>query len=231
MTRKKRSAEKKRVKGRPNARQTRDEAGQQTLRGRIVHAAFTAFVERGYAKVSTLEIARLAKTSKRELYALFGSKHAILVSCITERTNRMRQPLELPAPRNREALAATLVNFGSSLLAGVCNPVVTAVYRLAIAEPEGSARIGKTLDANGRGINRRALASLFAQAQADGLLGREDPLKLTGQFLGLLWDDTLIRLLLRVTTMPSPEEINRKAHAATQTLLALYPPPNSIPPA
>src|SRR6516164_9323661 len=41
---------------------------------RILRAAFEAFTEDGYADTSTLEIARRAKISKRDLYANFSSK-------------------------------------------------------------------------------------------------------------------------------------------------------------
>ena len=37
--------------------------------GRVLSAAFSAFMERGYSGASTAEIARRAKVSKRELYA------------------------------------------------------------------------------------------------------------------------------------------------------------------
>jgi len=46
------------------------------LRGRIIEAAFAVLMERGYAGASTIEIATRAKVSKRDLYALFGSKQA-----------------------------------------------------------------------------------------------------------------------------------------------------------
>jgi AcrR family transcriptional regulator len=52
------------------------------MQERILGAAFKAFTEDGYGETSTLEIARRAKVSKRDLYAKFGSKHAVLVACI-----------------------------------------------------------------------------------------------------------------------------------------------------
>ena len=81
----------------PRTRQTIDEP--IALRRRILRAAFEEFMQRGYAGTSTLDIASRAKVSKRDLYAEFGSKHAMLEACIAERAERMRQPLQLPAPR------------------------------------------------------------------------------------------------------------------------------------
>jgi AcrR family transcriptional regulator len=55
------------------------------MHDRILGASFEAFTGEGYAGTSTLDIARRAKVSKRNLYANFGSKHAVLVACIKNR--------------------------------------------------------------------------------------------------------------------------------------------------
>src|ERR1700745_3521349 len=75
---------------------------------RILGAAFSAFTEDGYAATSTLDLATRAKVSKRDLYANFGSKQAVLVACLRSRADRMRLPPDLPTPRNRQMLALTL---------------------------------------------------------------------------------------------------------------------------
>ncbi len=65
-------------------------SAEHPMQDRILGAAFKAFTEDGYAETSTLEIAKRAKISKRDLYANFGSKHAVLVACIKSRADRMR---------------------------------------------------------------------------------------------------------------------------------------------
>src|SRR5215471_12672731 len=100
------------------------------MRDRILGAAFEAFTEDGYAETSTLEIAARAKVSKRDLYANFGSKHAVLVACIKRRADRMRLPPDLPAPRSRQMLAATLTGFATNLVGEVSHPSVIATFRL-----------------------------------------------------------------------------------------------------
>ena len=56
------------------------------------------FMRLGYGGASTAQIARLARVSKRDLYAVFNSKQAMLCASVMERTERMRHPLNLPAP-------------------------------------------------------------------------------------------------------------------------------------
>ena len=132
-----------------------------STRERVLAAAFAVFRKRGFSDASTLEIATRAQMSKRDLYALFGSKHAMLTACIKERAGRMRQPLELAAaiPNSREAVAATLVELGTSILRVVSHPDVLAVHRLAIAESDRAPAVARTLDSNGREANHAALSA------------------------------------------------------------------------
>ena len=200
-----------------------------STRERVLKAAFAVFRKRGFSRASTLEIATRAQVSKRDLYALFGSKHAMLTACIKERTGRMRQPLELAAaiPSSGDALAATLVELGSSILRVACHPDVLAVHRLAIADSDRAPAIARTLDSSGRAANHAALGAWLARAQAQGLMGAGDPAIMAAHFLAVLWGGLLIQLLLRVRDAPAPDEIESRARAATEAILTLYPPPRA----
>ena len=196
---------------------------EESARERILCAAMEAFMERGYTETSTLEIATRARVSKRELYALFGNKQAMLAACIADRSRRMRLPAELPAARDREMLAAMLVRFGAILLREICHPAVIGVFRLAIAEAGRSPEVARTLDALGREASRAALRNVLTQAQSAGLLQAVDPAPMVGQFLALLWGDLMMSLLLRLRDAPTPREINRRAKSAADAFLQLHP--------
>jgi AcrR family transcriptional regulator len=200
-----------------------------STRERVLTAAFAVFRKRGFSGATTLEIATRAQVSKRDLYALFGSKHAMLTACIRERTNRMRQPLELaaPIPSSKEAVAATLVELGMSILRVACHPDVLAVHRLAIAESDRAPAIARTLDSSGREANHAALGAWLARAQAQGLIGAGDPAGMAAHFLALLWGGLLIQLLLRVREAPTQDEMESRARAATEATLTLYAPPRA----
>lgn len=192
------------------------------VRERIVNAAFWTFMELGYAGASTLEIATRAKVSKRELYAHFENKRALLEAGIKERSLQMRLPLDLAEPANAEALAQTLRAYGRSLLSGVTDPDVLAVHRLAIAEATRSPELAQTLDANGRGATRAAFLSTLKKAQKRDLIKAGDPDQLASVYHGLLWGDLMSRLLLRVVESPGAKEIARRAERATEMFLKLY---------
>ena len=93
----------------------RQEGGDETaVRGRILEAAFAAFMKNGYAMTSTLEIATRARVSKRELYALVGNKQEMLIACISGRARRLSVPADLPGVRDRETLARVLACRGAA---------------------------------------------------------------------------------------------------------------------
>jgi AcrR family transcriptional regulator len=193
-----------------------------SLRDRILHAAFSLFMERGYSGTSTLAIATRTRVSKRDIYALFVDKRAILAVGIAERVQRMLTPLELPPARSRKALVRTLRVHGAAVLRGLSDPAVTAVYRLAIAEGGRSREVAQALDTGGRQPNQEALTELLARARASGLLRGGDSADMAGQFYGLLLGNLQVRLLLRVADPPGEAEIEARAGAAADALLALY---------
>ena len=81
-----------------------------SIRKRVLKAAFTLFREQGFSSTSMLDIVTRARVSKRDLYALFNNKHAVLAAFIRERAQQMRRPLDTtaPMPQTRDALAAWL---------------------------------------------------------------------------------------------------------------------------
>jgi AcrR family transcriptional regulator len=188
---------------------------------RILDAAFAAFMESGYSDTSTLEIATRAKVSKRELYALVGDKQDILVSCITERATRMpSQPADIPKPQSREALERLLEAYGVRLLTEATHPTVVSMHRLAIAEATRSPEVARALQLTARQANRAVLKKILVDARSAGLIGG-DPADMSERFMGLLWGDLLMNLLLRSVETPGAPELKRRAEYAAKALMLL----------
>lgn len=204
----------------------RQDAGDDiAVRGRIIDAAFAAFIENGYARTSTLEIATRARVSKRELYSLVGNKQQMLVACIGERAKRLQVPADMPVPHDRERLEHLLASFGTQFIREITDPSVTAVFRLAIAEAVHAPEVARALDSVGRETSRAALRQIMERAQSSGLL-KGNPAGLAEQFRGLLWGDLLVSLLLGVAERPNPRELAGRARDAAAAFLRLHPPPN-----
>src|SRR5258708_31089324 len=147
---------------RSTRKQPQQEAEEVPARQRILEAAFAAFMESGYAGTSTLEIATRARVSKRELYALVGSKEKMLAACISERAKRLQLPADVPQPHDRETLSRVLVTFGTQLLREITDPTVVAVFRLAIAEAVRAPEGPQALNARGVPPSRARLPATTA---------------------------------------------------------------------
>ena len=202
------------------------ESDPPLARERILHAAMDTFVELGYTEASTLKIATRAQVSKRELYALFGSKQAMLAACIADRAGRMQLPTQLPSPHNREELAAMLSRLGTTVLREVTHPGVMAVFRLAIMEAQRAPEVAATLETARQSI-RTTIHTILVQAQSAGLIGGNDPNEMGGRYLALLWGDLMVSLLLRLREAPGTAEIDERVSKATEDFLRLYPEPES----
>lgn len=88
----------------------------------ILHCAYEAFIELGFAKTTTAIIAARAKVSKRSIYEEFADKNALFVAVLQEHSHRI---LDLPRPQGENLpLARTL--FG--------------IFRLDITEAEARGR-------------------------------------------------------------------------------------------
>jgi AcrR family transcriptional regulator len=208
------------------SKRTVEDADESPARRRILDAAFLAFMEKGYADTSTLEIARRARVSKRELYALVGNKQEMLIACIASRAERLRVPADLPEPRDRATLSRILENLGARLLREVSDPAVIAVFRLAIAEAVRAPEVARALDAIGSETSRAALREIMTRARSAGLVSG-NPALMAEQFAGLLWRNLMLGLLLRVAERPTPQEITRRARDATAAFLSIYPQPDA----
>lgn len=193
------------------------------VRERILQAAMDSFIELGYADASTLKIATRAQVSKRELYALFGTKQAMLAACIADRVGQMRLPTGLAAPSERGELASMLAKLGATVLREVTHPGVVAVFRLAIMEAHRAPEVAATL-ASARQSVRDVVGQITEQARASGLIDKRAPGDIGGRFLALLWDDLMLSILLRQREAPATAEINRRAKRAAEEFLRLYAP-------
>jgi AcrR family transcriptional regulator len=201
----------------------RKDAAEAT-RKRILNAAFATFSKHGYSETTTLEIAQRARVSKRELYALVGNKQEMLVACIRSRAQRLEMPPSSLPPRDRAALARELEQSGAKLLREVSSRTVIAVFRLAIAEAERAPEVAQALDEIGREASRSGLREIFDRARSSGLIDG-NPSEAAEQFTALLWGELLMSLLLRVAEPPEEKEMTRRARAAANAVMRLYPAP------
>lgn len=202
----------------------RDEA-RAARRKAILEAAGAVFFERGFEAATTLEIAKRARTSKRALYDLFGSKDVLLAALIRESSKQMEAPLELRAPQSRDALLETLRQFGRRFLEQLFHPHRTAMYRLAIAEMFRSGKVARGLEDAGRRPVVAALQRMLVVAGENGLLRPADVELLTTAFFGILIGGIHTQVLLGLEEDAVPKAIQHRVDQAVEVLARLVGPP------
>ena len=197
------------------------ELDDRPVRQRILSSAFRAFAENGYAGTGTREIAAGARVSKRALYALFRDKRALLTACVMTRVELIRPPTDLPAARTRAELEEQLTKIGTAILRAVGAPEAVAMIRLAVVEAEQSPEVASAIDGV-RTSNNELLTRIFEAARGRGLVGRGKPESMASEYLGLLWRDLLVRLLLRTAELPSASALEDRAREAARAVLAVH---------
>jgi AcrR family transcriptional regulator len=188
---------------------------------RILAAAFEAFVEHGYSEASTIEIATRAKVSKRDIYALFGNKHGVLKACITARARRLDPPQPQTTPTTREALESALTLLGARVFQELTSPTVVSVMRLGVAEADRAPEVAAELEAVRRKIHE-SVADLVGRAQTAGTVVAGKPTDLASDFMGLLMNDTLLRLMRGAIITPAPRAVRARALHAASAFIRLY---------
>jgi AcrR family transcriptional regulator len=179
------------------------------------------FFERGFEAATTLEIARRARTSKRALYELFGSKDLLLAALIRESSRTMQAPLGLASPDTRAALLETLGRFGHQFLEQLFHPHRTAMYRLAIAEAFRSGTVARELEAAGRQPVVEALTQFLAQAARNKLIRAQDIELLAAAYFGILVGGMHTQLLLGLQKAIPPKMIRHRVDQAVEAVRRL----------
>ena len=196
--------------------------GDASVRERILRAAMGTFLEHGFAAATTLEIATRAKVSKRELYAVVGNKQEMLAACIAGRGRRLQLPEGFPAPTDDASLRSALRQYGTNLLRELTDPGVLAVFRLAICESKRSPDVARSLESQGREPAREALRSLLQSARDSRLLVSGDLKAMTSHYLGLLWGDLQVWVLLGTAPPPDAKEIRHRTEESVRLFLSFY---------
>ncbi len=190
-------------------------------RAAIVAAAGDAFLSKGYAATTTLEIARRAHTSKRALYQHFADKRAILDEIVRERSGEMTAPIAMTPPASSAEFFAAIEAFGATFLARLVDPTTIALYRLAISETDPTNDLGQALEANGRAPVFERMRRYVGEGAARGWIESSDLDLLTESYFDLLMGSLTMQRLLGTGPAPDEATLRGRAKRATRMLKLL----------
>lgn len=180
---------------------------QPTKRGEILRAAAKLFFEKGYEATTTRDIATLAKTSKRTVYAEFATKDLILRALIGSSTVEFTESIDLELPATREELFATLRAFAGHFLRLVLDQRRLSMTRLAIAESLRSPEIGREIETLGRQKLSAAVERVLRHAAGAGLIQGQDIGMLMNAYFYVLLGNLQIGTLLGTEPPPTEEAL------------------------
>jgi TetR/AcrR family transcriptional regulator, mexJK operon transcriptional repressor len=152
---------------------------------RILAAARTLFLQRGYGDTSMDAIARHAAVSKATLYSHFESKAALFAALIVSECRHLSEEIgrrALDEPDIRDALLQVAHDFNNLLCAGDG----LTMYRIVVAEAPRFPELGQVFYDSGPTIMIDRIADMLRQAAERGLLDVRDPRVAAIQFISLV---------------------------------------------
>lgn len=175
---------------------TQTSAVADPKRAAILAAATKLLAEKGYAGLTTLEVARTANISKRDLYARFPTKDELIAGMISDGVKEMLIPVEFGSPNSRAEFYAALAAFGGAFLSAMLSDKRINFYRLAISEVPKNPGIGKALLREGSRATAGRITDFFNLAQKDGYVRFKSVDASVGAFFFALMGDLILSRLL-----------------------------------
>jgi TetR/AcrR family transcriptional regulator, mexJK operon transcriptional repressor len=157
----------------------------ETYRERILTAAAESFLDLGFERTSTAEIARRAKVSKREIYAYFDDKRAILSASITEFQSEVQSRMS-GVWTSSEELEVVLPKAARMLTKYILSDRFGKLLRIVATESYSNPQAATQFFEMGPNVGRKATATYLKSQMGRGKLRKADPLKAADDFLDLV---------------------------------------------
>ena len=197
---------------------TRTRQSAEDRRKSILAAAWTVFLDRGYANASIDAVVELAGGSKATVYQMFGNKEGLLGALVAEGAHELAHMVhDLPLDG---ALDESLHVFGRHYLNLIMRPDRMALFRLTIGECGRVPEIGDVFYRTGPEMVAKYMTDFFRSVAAAGLIETTDPERTANQFIHSLRGDLYLQNLLNPTRRPTEAELNRHIDFVVETFLA-----------
>jgi AcrR family transcriptional regulator len=202
-----------------------DQRRSARKRRAILDAATTSFLSHGYLGTSMDEIAALAQVSKQTVYKHFADKESLFTEIVISTVNEISDPVydEVNQLTDSGDIEADLRDLARRLVARVMQPRLLELRRLVIAEAGRFPELGRAFYERGPGRTVAALASVFEQLAARGVLRLDDPALAAAHFNWLIMSAPVNQaMMLGNDSVASRRELNRYADAGVRAFLAAY---------
>jgi len=199
---------------RPVGRPPLDDADRR----RILDATAQVFLEHGFERASTAEMARRARTSKQTLYQLFPSKAELFVAVIGSHTDQLFARHEEYLTSEKPPQVA-LREMAYSILKLFTAPDFLSLYRTLVAEAERFPELARQLWQHSTLRGYALLAEYLRSRRIGGpAYSRSAP-----RFLSFVLGDFLVNAMLNPDLQLSDRALRARARQAVDDFLLLHP--------
>lgn len=169
--------------------------GDDERRRSIIKAAHEAFIELGFARTTTAEVAARASISKRSIYEVFANKTELFAAVIREHQHLV---LDLPRPEGEEMpLLWTLIRIFRLDIDDDAERAREAILNLIVRESVLFPELSDYLYENEVIRSREALIAWLQLESRRGRMTLEDPLVHAGMLMDIVFGALLPRRRLR----------------------------------
>lgn len=188
-----------------------------TARQQILDATAQVFLEKGYERANTNEIARRARTSKQTLYSLFPTKADLFVGVITMHADRLFSR-HIEFIESDASPEATLNELGHEMLVMFSAPRFLALYRIVVAEAHNFPDLAKRLWRSCMERGYSQLAEYLRSRRIGGPLYR----KSASQFFSFVLGDFIVNAMLNPDLRLSDRVLRLRVREAVRDFLRLH---------
>jgi AcrR family transcriptional regulator len=152
---------------------------------RILDVATELFLEAGFESTSTSSITSRAKVSKRELYAHFGDKRAVLHAVIARLQKEIATEMDAGWSLDGD-VRTVLLHAGATIHRHITSKRFRQLFRIVAAESFHDTAMAKQFYKLGPNGGRVDTSRYLALQMKAGVLREDDPLKTADVFLDLV---------------------------------------------
>jgi AcrR family transcriptional regulator len=187
------------------------------------------FSKSSFNEATTEEIARRARVSKRDLYAAFPDKHAILtkvIETVLENGDENLRRAIADSQKTSPSIKVTLEIIGLALVSEILSPLEGFVCRLAFAESAGHPPIGEDYFKNWYSRRNQIVAQTLSRRFAKGKGQPRMPYdknQASGHFLALITHLPQLTVSLGMTGMWNPKSVRAHVKNSIECFLKAYP--------
>ena len=207
------------MRGNEDPREPLNTAGRKR-RSEMVDAAYSLFMEKGYAAVSIDDIIRVSGGSKSSVYKYFGNKEGVLKAVIGSLADEMLREIHLEFPSGRTAREA-LTRVGMVLVELALSDNAINQHRHAVIHAKEFPDVAKLWYESGPQRGFDGLADYLRKETDAGRLRIADPDRAALLFGGMIVFRENMRLLVGLPRSKR-SELKKTVSDAVDVFLAAY---------